>query len=169
MILNSRQSSSKFKDVLEQFEHRNGFETLNLHHFRFWALKTDVNFILLGFKSHWLHDAAVIWRLACEWLSREVEEDSSLAIVGFRTGMSIKWAVNHMSCQSKGVSFRRSVVEGWWRLLWTEISPFLLNTFCSTLCLHYPWCNSRGQFIQLHTAPSSSPQSHCCLAGWTDM
>ena len=45
---------------------------------KFRALKTDINYKLLDLTAHWLHDASIIGRLACDWLSREEEEERSL-------------------------------------------------------------------------------------------
>ena len=56
------------------------------------ALKTDINYILLDLKSHWLHGASIIWRLERKWLSREKEEQRvgqhshSLVVAGSRAG-----------------------------------------------------------------------------------
>lgn len=47
---------------------------------------------LLDVKSHWLPDASVTLRLACEWLGREGKEervglhDRSLAVLGSEVG-----------------------------------------------------------------------------------
>ena len=41
----------------------------------FRALKNGTNYILLGLKTQWLHDASVIQRLVCKWLRREEKEE----------------------------------------------------------------------------------------------
>ena len=46
--------------------------------FKFRALKSDVNYILLDLESHWLHDATLIQRVACRW--------PKMAVVGYRMG-----------------------------------------------------------------------------------
>ena len=45
-----------------------------MHHFQEEILKMDINYILLDFKSHLLHNVSVIWGLACHWLRIERRE-----------------------------------------------------------------------------------------------
>lgn len=69
------------------------------------ALNTDINYILLDFKSYLLHDASITWR-------QEEEEGvglrhHSLAVVGARAGITPQ-----MSCQSKGCHLRIISIDG---------------------------------------------------------
>ena len=52
----------------------------NLTTSQFMALNTDINYILLVLRSHWLHDASVTWRLVCKWFRREEEEESGSVV-----------------------------------------------------------------------------------------
>lgn len=77
-----------------------------VHKTMFRPRHTDLNCIFKDFKSHWLHDAYVIWWLACEWLKGEGRKQSGssvytilpLAVVGSRAGTEASnWSnVNHL-------------------------------------------------------------------------
>lgn len=61
----------------------------------------QINYIWPDLESHWLHDASVIQRLACDWLRREeMEERRSPSLSccrlqgGHRSSQQVKWAVN---------------------------------------------------------------------------
>lgn len=59
---------------------------INVHDLKkkFRALRTDISFILLDLRSHWLHDASIIWRLVCTDCLR----NHSLVVGGSRAGIA---------------------------------------------------------------------------------
>lgn len=74
---------------------------INVHDFqkKFRALRTDINFILLDLRSHWLHDASIIWRLVCTDCLR----DHSLVVGGSRAGIA-----------SADKSIKKHPRSSWW-------------------------------------------------------
>ena len=111
---------------------------------KFKALKTDMNHILLDLNSHWLHDAPIIWRLLCDWLT--ALHKLSLAVVGVEAHTCTdQLSIKRRSSQDRVfIPFNDGILcfwlDMWLKWIWWTFGDKI--SFCWCLLHHWNTCCS---------------------------